>query len=158
MERTASNTSDGTAIAAMHDVIETHRNPTSWYNNASFALPLAGAIIVGVAGLALRRADILGFAGFLFAVTLCMVPVVLASWRHTATVVVLDREHITSLHNGTVLKELRWDEVTAISRRETQGNVRWLVASRDGERLLLDGEIEDLDGLLQAARRLTGLS
>jgi hypothetical protein len=148
---------DSSAIASMSGVVAVHRNPTSWFNNASFALPLAAAIVVGLAGLVTRRGAILGFAGFLLAVTLCMVPVVLASWRHTATAVVLDRDRITSLHNGTVLKSLLWQEVAVIERRETQGNVRWVVRAHDGERLALDGELEDLDGLLSSARRLSGL-
>jgi hypothetical protein len=140
------------------DVLAVHRNSTSWYNNASFALPLLATIVVGIAGLIMRRGDVLAFAGFLGVVTLCMVPVVLVTWRHTATEVVLSRERITSLHGARVLATLPWREVRGVSRRETQGNVRWLVTAEGGERIVLDGEIEDLPGLIAAARRLAGLT
>lgn len=149
--------SDEQAIAAMAGVVQVHRNPTNWYNNASFALPLAAAVVVSIAGLVLRRGDVLAFAGFLFVVTACMVPVVLVSWRQTATAVVLSTEAITSLHAGRVLKSLPWSNVHSITRRETQGNVRWIVAADDGERLALDGELDQLDRLVAAAQRLAGL-
>src|SRR5438552_7882147 len=97
---------DEAAITAMSGVLQVHRNPTSWYNNASFALPLLAAIVVGIIGLALRNSGVLAFAGFLCAVTLCMVPVVFATWRHTATAVVLTTDSVTSLHDGRVLKSL----------------------------------------------------
>lgn len=148
---------DATAIAALPDVLAVHRNTTHWYNNASFALPLLAAIVVTLAGLILRRGDVLAFAGFLFAVTLCMAPVVLVSWRQTPTAVVLTRERIVALHRGRLLRSLAWHDVRAITRRETQGNVRWHVTAANGERIALDGELEDLDGLLREARRLTGL-
>jgi len=62
------------ALAAIPGLVQVHHNPTGWYNNASFALPLAAAVVVAIAGLILRRGDVLAFAGFLFAVTACMVP------------------------------------------------------------------------------------
>jgi len=148
---------DEAAIAALPDVLAVHRNTTHWYNNASFALPLLAAIVVALAGLILRRGDVLAFAGFLFAVTLAMVPVVLVSWRQTPTAVALTRERIVALHGGRELKSLAWRDVRAVTRRETQGNVRWHVTAESGERIALDGELEDLDGLLREARRLAGL-
>jgi hypothetical protein len=148
---------DAAAIAALRDVLAVHRNTTHWYNNASFALPLLAAIVVALAGLILRRGDVLAFAGFLFAVTLAMVPVVLVSWRQTPTAVVLTRERIVALHGGRPLKSLPWRDVRAVTRRETQGNVRWHVTAESGERIALDGELEDLDGLLREARRIAGL-
>ena len=148
---------DAAVIAALPDVLAVHRNTTHWYNNASFAMPLLAAIVVLAAGLILRRGDVLAFAGFLFAVTLGMVPVVLVSWRQTATAVVLTRERIVALHDGRELKSLVWREVRGVTRRETQGNVRWHVSSESGERIALDGELEDLDGLLREARRLAEL-
>ena len=149
--------SDDEAIAGMPGVVQVHRNPTGWYNNASFALPLLAAIVAAIAGLVLRKADILAFSGFLCVVTLCMVPVVLVSWRQTATAVVVSADAITSLHAGRVLKSLCWKDVTSVTRRETQGNVRWIVASAGGERLALDGELENLDRLIETARRLAAL-
>lgn len=149
---------DAAAIAALPDVIAVHRNTTHWYNNASFALPLLAAIVVAAAGLILRRGDVLAFAGFLFAITLCMAPVVLVSWRQTPTAVVLTADRIVALHDGRVLKSLAWGDVRAVTRRETQGNVRWHVTAESGERITLDGELADLDGLLREAKRLAGLA
>ncbi|MHB8575458.1 MAG: hypothetical protein ACYDCQ_09010 [Dehalococcoidia bacterium] len=157
-ERGLFTTTDDETIAAMGGVVQVHRNSTNWYNNASFALPLAAAVVVLIAGLVLRNGGLLGFAGFLFVVTACMAPVVLVSWRQTATAVVLSTEAITSLHDGRVLKALPWTAVTAVSRRETQGNVRWIVAADGGERIALDGELDNLDRLVETARRLAALA
>jgi len=148
---------DDEAIGQIFDVVSVHRNTTSWYNNASFALPLAAAILVGLAGLVTRRSDVLGFAGFLCVVTLGMVPVVLVSWRSTPTAVVLSMAEITSLHEGRLLRGLPWSSVVAITRRETQGNVRWIVSTGGEGRIALDGELEDLDGLVRIGCRLAGL-
>ncbi len=148
---------DDAAIAAMASVVQVHRNSTGWYNNASFALPLIAAVVTALAGLVLRNLDVLAFAGFLFVVTLCMVPVVLVSWQQTATAVVLTADGITSLHSGRTLKSLAWHSVVSITRRETQGNVRWIVADADNERIALDGELDNLDRLIDIARRLSGL-
>jgi hypothetical protein len=120
-------------------------------------LPLAAAILVSAAGLLRHNSDLLGFAGFLAAVTAAMVPVVLWGWRQTPTSVVLTRSAIVTTHNGVQLRALQWRDVTAIRRRETQGNQRWEVATRDGDRILLDGELEHLDLLVQQAITLAGL-
>ncbi len=149
---------DEAALAEMTSVVQVHRNSTGWYNNASFALPLIAAVVTSLAGLIFRNLDVLAFAGFLFVVTLCMVPVVLVSWQQTATAVVLTAEGITSMHSGRTLKSLSWAHVSSITRRETQGNVRWIVAAVDGERIALDGELDNLDRLIDTARRLAGLS
>jgi hypothetical protein len=144
------------ALAAIPGLVQVHHNPTGWYNNASFALPLAAAVVVAIAGLIIRRGDVLAFAVFLFAVTVCMVPVVIVTWRQTATTVVLSAGGITSLHDGHILKSLPWTGVRSITRRETQGNVRWIVAA-DDDRLALDGELDHLDRLIATAQRLAGL-
>ena len=148
---------DQAAIAATAGVVSVHHNTTSWYNNASFALPLLATVVAAIAGALLRNVDWLAFAGFLLAVTLLMIPVVLTSWRHTATAVVLTRAGISALHNGRRLQTVPWRDVIAIERRETQGNVRWLVQSAAGEHVTLEGELNDIDGLLRTARGLAGL-
>lgn len=149
--------SDAAVIASLQDVRGVYRNPTGWYNNASFLLPLAAALLVGLVGALRQSTGLLEFAGFLVAVTLLMLPLVLLTWRGTATSVVLTQSEIVSLHSGRVLKSLPWSEVRTIRRRETQGNVRWEIAAVDGERILLDGELEDLSGLLRLAHRLAEL-
>ena len=157
-ERSAPAAGDEAAIAATAGVIAVHRNTTSWYNNASFALPLAATIVAAIVGALLRNVDWLAFAGFLLVVTLLMIPVVMTSWRHTATAVVLTRDGIAALHNGRTLKSLAWGDVVGLERRETQGNVRWLVQSTAGDHVTLEGELDDLDGLLGGVRRLAGLA
>lgn len=149
--------SDARAIAAMPGAVAVHRNPTNWYNNASFLLPAAATVAAVVVGVILRSVEIFGFAVFIGVVTALMLPLVLATWRQTATAIVLTLSGITSLHEGRVLKLLAWHDIVAIRRRETQGNVRWEIAAANGERILLDGEIEDLPTLLSTAHRLSGL-
>jgi hypothetical protein len=156
-ERAAQPEGDEAAIARIPDVIAVHRNTTSWYNNASFALPLLATIGAGIVAAVLRNRDIGAFALFLLVVTLLMIPVVLSGWKRTATAVVLSREGITALHGGRTLKELRWDEVVSLTRREVQGNVRWIVKAENGDHIALDGELENLDQLLAAIRRLAHL-
>ena len=156
-ERVASAGSDEAAIGALAGVVAVHRNTTNWYNNASFALPLLATVVAALAGALLRNLDVLAFAGFLAVVTALMVPVVLTSWRHSATAVVLTRDAILALHGGRTLKQLDWRSVTGIERRETQGNVRWLVQSAEQGHITLEGELDDLDGLLRSAHRLAQL-
>lgn len=144
-------------ISAMADPVGIYRNSTSWYNNASFLLPLLATLLVGLLGAFTHQAELLGFAAFLAVVTLIMLPVVLLTWRQTATTVVLTERAILSLHGDRVLQSLNWQQVHAIQRRETQGNVRWQVLATNGERILLDGEIEHLVELVGDALRLSGL-
>lgn len=155
---THSRTEDQRAVASMAGVLHVSRNTTSWYNNASFLLPLTASILACVAGLITRRGDFLGFAAFLAVVTALMTPVVLAAWRHTPTAVVVTTSGIVGLHDGRVLKALRWSDVRSVRERETQGNRRWEIASQDGERLLLDGELEGLAELVQLSLSLAARS
>jgi len=145
---------DRHAVGCLTQVVEVFGNDASWYNNASFLLPLIATIFVGVAGLATRRGEILGFAAFLGVVTLLMLPVVLMTWRQTPTAVLLTATMIVSMHDGRLLKSLRWADVTSIRERETQGNRRWEIAATGGERILLDGELERLPELVRLAQEL----
>jgi hypothetical protein len=148
---------DAAAIARIPGVVRSFRNTTSWYNNASFLLPLLATFVVGLAGLVTRRAELLGFAVFLAAVTTAMTPVVLAAWRQTATSVVVTAGQLVSLHNGRVLKTIAWDAVTAVGQRETQGNLRWEIAAGDTDRMLLDGELDNLEELVRLIRAFSRL-
>ncbi len=98
----------------MSEVVAVFPNTASWYHNASFLLPLAATAAVALLGALRRSAELLGFAAFLGAVTLAMIPVVLAAWRHTATAVVVTRDRLVSLHDGRVLKSLDWSDVRHI--------------------------------------------
>lgn len=148
---------DTATIAAMSGVIGAFRNTTHWYNNASFLLPLVATLLVGALGALRRSPDLLGFAAFLGVVTVAMLPVVLAGWRQTATTVVVTERTIVILHHGRALKSLDWRKVTSVRQRETQGNIRWEIAADDGDRLFLDGELENLPRLVQLARQQAGL-
>ena len=135
-------------VAHLTGVVATFGNPTHWYQNASFLLPLVACALVGTIAVLRRSVELGGFAAFLFAVALLMVRIVLAGWRQTATAVVLTRDAITTLHHGRVLRSIGWAEVEQISERETQGNVRWQISARDGNRILLDGELDGLSDLI----------
>jgi hypothetical protein len=145
---------DDRAIAALPGVVASFRNTAHWYNNASFLLPLSATLAVGALGALRHSGELLGFATFLAVVTLAMVPVVLYGWHQTATAVVLTGQGVVSLHGGRVLKSFEWRRVTGVHERETQGNRRWEIATNDGERLLLDGELEDLERLIALAQQL----
>jgi hypothetical protein len=147
---------DRAAVAALAQVLDVFENEASWYNNASFLLPFVATIVVGAAGLVTRRADVLGFAAFLGAVTLLMIPVVLTTWRRTPTAIAITNAMLVSLHHGRSLKAMAWSDVTSIRERETQGNRRWEIAAGDDDRILLDGELERLPELVQRARQLAG--
>jgi len=145
---------DRQAVGSLPQVVSIFENEAGWYNNASFLLPLVATIVIGVAGLATRQGEILGFDAFLGAVTLLMIPVVLVTWNQTPTAVVLTATMIVSMHDGRLLKSLSWSEVTSVRERETQGNRRWEIAAASGERILLDGELERLPVLVQLAQEL----
>jgi hypothetical protein len=147
---------DARAIERLSGVAGVFANPTGWYQNASFLLPLIATVAVALLAAFRRSGELAGFAAFLAAVTLLMLPIVLAGWRQTATAVVVTEKEIVSFHHGRLLKRLEWAHVRQIQGRETQGNRRWEIATDGGERLLLDGEIEELPQLIALARSLAG--
>ena len=148
---------DQTVVSAATDVISAHTYDASWYNNATFVFPFLAAAGAGIVGGVTRSLELLGLAGFLAVVTLLMLPLVYTTWRRTPTVVILRRERIESLHQGRPMLAFPWSTITGLRRVETMGNVRWYVVGNDGSHLTLDGEIADLDGLLERARTLAGL-
>lgn len=147
---------DARAVAAVNGFVEAFPNTASWYNNASFLLPLAATVVVAVFAALRRSSELFGFAAFLGVITLAMVPVVLAGWRHTATAVVLSRDGIAALHDGRTLKSIPWNRVRTVRQRETQGNIRWEVTTGDDESLLLDGEIQNVERVVSLAKNLSG--
>ena len=137
-------------------VLAVHANETHWWNNGSFALPLLGALASITFGLLFGIAEATGFGLFLGAIALFMLPVVLLTWRNSATSIVLTDVGAYALHNGAVLRELRWPDVHLIDRVDTLGNVRWRIHPRDGQHLAIEGEIADVPGLIETAERLSG--
>lgn len=151
------NRADVAYITALDGVLAVHANESHWWNNASFALPLLGCVVLVTVGLITSLTEAVGFGLFLGAVTVLMLPVVLAGWRGTATAIVLTRDRALALHDGRVMRELTWSEVVAIDRVDTLGNIRWRIHPREGQHLAIDGEIADVPGLIDQARALAGL-
>lgn len=152
------NSADLEAIEAMDGVVAVYPNESHWWNHASFALPLLGAVFFVAFGLALGKAEALGFGLFLGAITVFMLPVVLLTWRGTPTAIVLTRERAVALHAGRTLRDVAWADVERIDRVETMGNVRWKLMPREGQHLSIEGEIADVPGLIERAHELAGLA
>lgn len=139
-------------------VIAVHPNESHWWNHASFVLPLLGAIAFVGLGLLTGKAEATGFGLFLAGITVFMLPVVLLTWRATATAIVLTDRRALALHDGRVLREVAWAEVERIDRVETLGNVRWKFMPREGQHLTVEGEIADVPGLIERAEALAGVT
>lgn len=139
-------------------VVAVHPNESHWWNHASFALPLLGAIGFVAIGLLTGTAEATGFGLFLAGITVFMLPVVLLTWRSTATAIVLTDRRALALHDGRVLREVAWAEVQRIERVETLGNVRWKFMPREGQHLTVEGEIVDVPALVEQAEALAGVS
>jgi hypothetical protein len=99
----------------------------------------------------------LGFGGFLGAITVFMLPVVLLTWRATPTAIVLTASGALALHAGRILRQVQWADVVRIERIETMGNVRWRIVPHAGQHLAIEGEIADVPGLVARAGELAGL-
>ena len=148
---------DRAFVAALPDrVVAVHANETHWWNNGSFALPLLGALACIAFGLLFGIGEATGFGLFLGAIALFMLPVVLLTWRNSATAIVLTEAAAYALHNGAVLREVRWPDVHLIDRVDTMGNLRWRLHPREGQHLAIEGEIADVPGLIETAQRLSG--
>ena len=142
----------------MQGVVRIHRNTSQWYQNASVSLPLIGGLLALVIGVVSGSDEAKGFGIFLLAIAGLMVPVVLWSWRSTPTAIVVTASALISRHGDRELSRLPWDEIVEIERKETLGNLRWRVLSREGEHIAIEGEIEDVPGLIEAVKRLSGRS
>jgi len=137
--------------------VAVHPNESHWWNHASFVLPLLGAVVFVAIGLLTRTAEATGFGLFLGGITLFMLPVVLLTWRATATAIVLTDRRAIALHDGRVLRELAWADIGRIERFETLGNVRWKLLPHEGQHLTIEGEIADVPGLIARAEELAGV-
>lgn len=149
---------DAAATREMRGVAAVYANGSRWWQNASFALPLLGFVLSTGAGLIFDKDEATGFGLFLGAVTLIMLPVVLLTWRGTATAIVLTEDGATALHRGRVLHDLRWSELLRIERVEYLGNVRHKLVHGEDERFLtVESEIEGAPELVDRAFALSGL-
>ena len=133
-------------------------NPSYWWQNASFALPLLVTVVSLLVGLVFGITEAVGFGLFGAVVTLIMVPVVMLTWRGTATSIVLTRSGALALHEGKPLHQLDWSELRRIERVEYLGNTRYkLVHGDDDEYLVVESEIEDGEALVDEAFALSGI-
>ncbi len=150
---------DAVAIAGIEGVRGVYVNPSHWWQNASFALPALIAALSLLGGLIFGSAEATGFGLFAVAVTLVMVPVVLLTWRGTATSIVLTEGGATALHEGRSLHELRWADLLRIERVEYLGNARHKLVHGEDERfLVVESEIEGSEALVDQAFALSGLA
>ncbi len=148
---------DRAAIEGL-EVVAAHRNESHWWNHASFVLPLLGALVFLAIGQLAGSAEATGFGIFLGAVLVLQLPIVWFTWRRTATAIVLTRSGALALHRGRTLVEVSWAELERIERVETLGNVRWRLAERGGTHIAVEGEIEDVPGLVERASALSGVT
>ncbi|MEI7925489.1 MAG: hypothetical protein WCI61_04800 [Chloroflexota bacterium] len=148
---------DRAAIEAMRDVVRVYVNDSRWWQNASFALPLIVSVISLVVGLVLQRAEGIGFGLFAGVVTLIMIPVVLLTWRSTATSIVLTKTGADALHVGKVLHHVDWRDLQRIERVEYLGNTRYKLVHHDTEFLTVESEIEESADLVDTAFALSGV-
>lgn len=148
---------DRTAIEDMRDVVRVYVNDSRWWQNASFALPLIVSVVSLLAGFVFQRAEGVGFGLFAGVVTVIMIPVVLLTWRGTATSIVLTKTGASALHTGKVLHHVDWTDLQRIERVEYLGNTRYKLVHHDTEFLTVESEIEDSAGLVETAFALSGV-
>jgi hypothetical protein len=134
-----------------------HSNQTSWWNNASFALPALGAALSLGVGLIARSPEALGFGAFLAVVTLAMLPVVLLTWRRTPTAIVLTRSRVVALHAGHPLREIPWSALARIERADYD-NIKWRLRPAEGDHLSIEAELDDVERLIERASALSGIA
>lgn len=148
-------------LAAARDLSEVVRifvNDSRWWQNASFALPLLVSVVTLVPGWIFGVTEAIGFGLFMAAVTLIMTPVVLLTWRSTATAIVLTRDGAYALHRGRLLYEAPWRELSRIEEVEYLGNKRYkLVHGEDDRFLSVETELDGREELVELAFELSGV-
>jgi hypothetical protein len=149
---------DVDVVAPMSDVVRVFVNDSRWWQNASFALPFLGFVLSAGVGWLFGSAEALGFGLFLGFVTAIMAPVVLLTWRGTATSISLCEDRAVALHHGTVLHEVPWAVLHRIERVEYLGNVRHKLIHGEDEFMTVESEIEQADELVELAFELSGVA
>ncbi len=142
----------------MPDVVRVFSNPSYWWQNASFALPLIVSVISLAVGVIFSLTEALGFGLFGLVVTAIMVPVVMLTWRNTATSVVLTRSGAIALHEGKPIHSLDWSELRRIESVEYLGNQRYKLVHGEDERfMVIESEIAGGKELVDEAFALSGI-
>ena len=145
-------------VRALPEVVRVFPNPSYWWPNESFALPLIVVCVALIVGFVFGITELVGFGLFGTVVTMIMVPVVMLTWRSTATSIVLTRSGAHALHEGRPLHRLDWTDLRRIERVEYLGNTRYkLVHGEDEEYLVVESEIEDGEALVDEAFALSGI-
>ena len=134
-----------------------YANDNRWWQNASFALPLLVTLVSLAVGVVFHLDEGIGFGIFGTVVTLLMVPVVLFTWRSTATAIVLTTSGATALHRGRVLHTLDWRDLRRIEVVAYLGNTRYKLVHGEDEYLTVENEIEGAADLVDTAFALSGL-
>ena len=140
---------DQKIISAMPSVVQFFPNHSRWWQNASFALPLIVAVISTSLGFIIQIDELIGFGLFLAVVTLIMFPVVLMTWRNTATLIVVSSDKVSAFHRGKLMKEIGWDYLDRIERVEYLGNTRHKLVTKNEDFLSIENELEDSDDLIE---------
>lgn len=149
---------DAEVVRALPDVVRVFPNPSYWWQNASFALPLIVSVISLGVGLVFDLTEALGFGLFGMVVTAIMVPVVMLTWRNTATSVVLTRTGALALHEGKPIHRLDWSELRRIESVEYLGNQRYKLVHGEDERfMVIESEIVGGADLVDEAFALSGI-
>ena len=140
---------DQKIINTMSSIIQFFPNYSLWWQNASFALPLIIAIISTSLGFLIRIDELIGFGIFLAVVTLIMFPVVLMTWRNTATLIVIFSDRVSAFHRGKLMKEISWTHLDRIERVEYLGNTRHKVVAKNEDFLSIENEVENAEDLIE---------
>ncbi len=148
---------DAAYVRACPDLIRAHPHTASWFNDATFVFPFLAFAGVGIAYLLLGGDELLGITLFFALVTLAMGPLVWTTWQRTPTVIVLREGGIEAVHQGRLREALDWSAVSAVTRADTLGNLRWYITGPDGDHLTIEGEIADIPALIAEAQRRAGL-
>ena len=139
------------------EVRAAYANDNRWWQNASFALPFLVTVVSLAGGALFGGAEATGFGLFAAAVTALMAPVVLFTWRGTATAIVLTTTGAAALHRGRVLHALDWRDLRRIERVEYLGNTRYKLVHGESEFLTVESEIEGAADLVDTAFALSGV-
>lgn len=144
---------DAEALEQFDGVESAHAYTASWYNQATLIFPLLGSLIALIVWAAAGTSEAAGAAIFFAAVAAAMLPLVYLTWRRTTTAMVVHAGGLTALHQGEARETLDWAELRGVRRVETMGNVRWYVDGAEGRHIVIEGEIDRREQLIETLER-----